>query len=200
MDTDPKVFELRGSTRLRRIYPRVPAGCRCGVVTAEICALAHLAEPSSNCVLRIGGMAERNYGLPDHVLGYLSCLLMHMGLPFLPLIVELMLTKQIDAKSLYLFAAIYPSAMAVTSYDQLQSNLAIWIGFVFAAAYGASVRSGPQIEHGAELAYAAVALFFLLHAVERFQRHIVDRRPFPEQRSRPTKSAGGKAVEDEQRG
>ena len=145
-------------------------------------------------------MAERNYGLPDHVQGYLSCLLMHMGLPFLPLIVELMLTKQIDAKSLYLFAAIYPSAVAVTSYDKLQSNLAIWIGFVFAAAYGASVRPGSQIEHGAELAYAAVALFFLLHAVERFQRHIVDRTPFPEQRSRPTKSAGGKAVEDEQRG
>jgi len=132
-------------------------------------------------------MPERNYGLPNHVQDYLSCLLMHMGLPFLPLIVELMLTRQIDPKSVYLFAAIYPTTIAVTSYDKLQRNLAIWIGFMFAAAYGVSVRPGPKIDHGTEFAYASVAIFFLLHAVERFQRHIVDRTPFPEQRNRPAR-------------
>lgn len=117
-------------------------------------------------------------GLPSHWEDFISCLLMHMLFPFLPLFIELLLTQSVDRKSLYLFAAMYPVSIGISSYNRLQQQAAFVIGIIFAVVYGVMVGGGPQMQNGEAFAAWSIGAIFLIHLVERYNRHVVDRTPF----------------------
>lgn len=123
-------------------------------------------------------MAKRIPGIPRHWQQYLSCLAMHIGAPFLPLGLEWLLSGSIDHKALLLFVAMYAMAIGITSSSILAFSLTLLVGLVYCAAYGAAVKgwSSANLEGG--VVKIVLGAIILVHALERFNRHVVDRTPF----------------------
>jgi len=141
----------------------------------------NIAQESSATVaetrLRSG---RRIPGLPDYWENYLLCLLFHMLLPLLPLALELWQIGNVSEKSLTLAASMYSIAIGVSSRSQLFFGITIVISIILAVAYG--IASGPQqpLPRSGTFAFGSICTVFILHTLERYNRHIVDKLPFLE--------------------
>ena len=122
----------------------------------------------------------RKIGLPNDEWGdYVMCLLLHMVLPLLPLLFETLVTKAPpSAKTVTLTTALYAISIGLSSENKTIFSLCLFIGFVFSVLFGLSHASNPS--DTTLVSYAAIALVFITHAAERYNRHVIDCRPFLE--------------------
>ena len=122
-------------------------------------------------------MAFRVWTPPRQWEHYLSCLVMHIVAPFLPIGLEWLLTGSVDAKSLCLFVAMYAMAIGITSSSVLFFALTLLVGLIFTAAYGWLVKGNGDTPINGIAPWVLVAIV-IIHALERFNRHVVDLAPF----------------------
>ena len=62
-------------------------------------------------------------GIPKPIQEYVLCILLHLLLPFLPLLIECGVQGRVDRKTLLLFLAIYALAIGVTSKSKLMFEI-----------------------------------------------------------------------------
>lgn len=119
-------------------------------------------------------------GIPKHVQEYALCILLHLLLPFLPLLIEYGVQGRVEQKTLLLFLAIYPLAIGVTSQSKLMFGVTVVIGLVFSAFFGLASGGIKLSDFTSNTAYFCLAAVVLIHALERYNRHAADREPFLE--------------------
>lgn len=119
-------------------------------------------------------------GIPKHVQEYALCILLHLLLPFLPLLIEYGVQGRVEQKTLLLFLAIYPLAIGVTSQSKLMFGVTVVIGLVFSAFFGLASGGIKLSDFTSNTAYFCLAAVVLIHALERYNRHVADREPFLE--------------------
>lgn len=126
-------------------------------------------------------MSKRIKGLPPHWEEYILCVLMHMILPYLPLLFELIFADEhkISEKSLMLFSAMYPLSIGLSSNSKLMFGFSIVVSIFFSVAYGV-VATGVSdtASNATEYAYFALCTIFIIHLLERYNRHVIDQTPF----------------------
>ncbi len=119
-------------------------------------------------------------GLPDYWENYFLCVLFHMLLPLLPLALELWQTATISEKSMTLAASMYSIGIGVSSRSKLMFGLTVIASLVFAIAYGIASGQQQPLSGSGTSALWSICAFFILHALERYNRHVVDQLPFLE--------------------
>jgi hypothetical protein len=123
-------------------------------------------------------MANRVKGLPPNWQDFLLCVLLHMALPFLPIILEHMIAGQVADKSLFLFTAMYPLAIGISSRNKLLFGIAVVTGIFFAVAFGVLTGGGRSLLLASVAVKYCLGTIILIHLFERYNRHVVDRTPF----------------------
>jgi hypothetical protein len=125
------------------------------------------------------------------------CLLAHLTLPLIPLLLELWIAKSVALESLYLVAAIYAVSISVSSRRGLGLLAGVVLGLVLCAGYGvlanqrvlaaAATTSAPQVNAalmqpgvmgGRWFPAIAILVVFILHAIERYKRHVNDKERY----------------------
>jgi len=140
------------------------------------------------------------FGIPLHWEHFITCILLHLLIPLIPLILELIFTSSLSTKSLTLIAAVYSITIGKSTSSSAQFAISIIISLIFSACYGITVASQKALEMintGAEnnnqpinymteiqyldvISGLAILMIFILHIMERYNKHIVDRIPFLE--------------------
>lgn len=125
-------------------------------------------------------MPKRIKGLPPHWEEYLLCVLLHMMLPFLPLLFELIFSKAhvVSDKSLMLFSAMYALSIGLSSSSKLMFGFTVVISIFFSVAFGVVAGGGNSIQNSEIFSFIALVFIFLIHALERYNRHVIDQTPF----------------------
>jgi len=116
--------------------------------------------------------------LPTYVENYLLCLLFHMLLPLIPIGLELWLTNTVTDNSLTLAASMYAIAIGISSRSRLLFGSSIVISILFAIDYGITVGQHASLPGTRSVVIWGICAVFIFHALERYNRHIVDRMPF----------------------
>jgi hypothetical protein len=121
---------------------------------------------------------------------FLVCLIVHMTFPLIPLIIEFVLTNDITPQSLTIAVAMYSMAIGSSSKVKFLFFLMVGVSILFSAAYGymllhlhVEVNGGQAVDHAIvdrlkQYSYWVIAGVFLIHAIERFSRHVVNDEPF----------------------
>jgi hypothetical protein len=142
---------------------------------------------------RILDDAGKIKGPPSHWEQYGICLLLHLTWPVLPLALERLLTGHLPPTSVMLTAFMFSIGVGISSRNQLQYAFSLVVGVITAVFFGFAVHAN-SVKHEAEqqqfitnadnlfvwIAGTIMALMFLLHACERYNRHVVERTPFLE--------------------
>lgn len=107
----------------------------------------------------------------------------HLGFPLFPLFFEAIFSSgSLSRSSIHIVASMYGITIGASSPSRLMFGLGMTVGFIFAAIYGHGVgmiaAKTPSEVVGVFWAWVAIAMMFLLHAAERYNRHVVDRIPF----------------------
>jgi hypothetical protein len=117
-------------------------------------------------------------GPPEHIQEFLLCVLFHLLFPFVPLLVEISLLGRVERKSLLLFLAIYAVSIGVSSRSRLMFGITIVLGMIYAIFFGIAT-TGAELRAPVLIAgQLALGLIVLVHACERYNRHVVDRIRF----------------------
>lgn len=115
-------------------------------------------------------------------------------LPLLPLIAEQWVTGHIKEDTWSVTAAMYAAGIGATSRNQIVFVLSFIVAAAMSFAYGldlAVAKSTLQVSGGATPsssnaggshfgALSVIVLVTIVHVVERFGRHFIERRPFLE--------------------
>ncbi len=126
-------------------------------------------------------MTGRVPGLSPYWQDYFVCLLFHMLLPLMPLTLEYAFTAGIRPSTAHLTASLYAISLGASSRNKLLFALGVMVGFFFAASFGQTVAAELQVGPApGVLVYplAAIVFIFMVHAFERYNRHVVDRTPY----------------------
>jgi hypothetical protein len=116
--------------------------------------------------------------LPIYVENYLLCILFHMLLPLLPVGLELWLTNSVTDTSLTLCASMYAIAIGISSRSRLLFGASIVISILYAIDFGLTVGNHSALPGTRKFVIWGIIAVFFLHALERYNRHVVDRTPF----------------------
>jgi len=124
-------------------------------------------------------MAKRIPALPDEWGDFLTCILLHMLLPLLPLLIELWLKGAPTEGTSAITASMYSIAIGLSSRNKAMLGLCILISIIFSVVFG--IVSASQTSQLSDVTlWSGVSIFsvFLLHCFERYNRHVVDCIPF----------------------
>ena len=124
--------------------------------------------------------SKRLRGLSPEWEDYVLCLLLRMILPFLPLGIELWRTGKIGPVSLTLAAAMYTISIGVASRNKLLFGFTVAAGVLYSMAFGIVVVETYSLPYVETVAGVGLVMVFSFHAVERYNRHIIDCTPFLE--------------------
>lgn len=111
---------------------------------------------------------------------YFGCIILHLFLPVLPLVLELIISNKISDASITLAVAIYAVSTGLASQNLAIFSMSLIISLIYTFLYGANAYA---LKYETELLgslyanYILVAIF-LTHSIERFKRHIIDKAPF----------------------
>ena len=119
-----------------------------------------------------------------------TCVMVHMIVPFIPIGFELLFLGHIRTSTLTITAAVYSIALGVSSESQLQFFFAFLVSMVYCGFYGVTVFYNSSNSENSpvhplftesiikNITAIGLILVFLVHLVERFQRHVRARKPF----------------------
>jgi hypothetical protein len=117
--------------------------------------------------------------IPKHWEYFLLSMMFVLILPLLPLFMELFATREIKPDSMAMAIAMYAVGIGVTSRSQVVFGSCLLTGIIFAVVYGVAVKS-PSVAPSGRICWFTIGLVFLIHGIERFQRHVQQRTPFLE--------------------
>jgi hypothetical protein len=117
-------------------------------------------------------------GIPEHIQEYLLCIPFHLLFPFLPLLVERIVLGHVEDKTLLLFLAVYPLSIGVSSRSRLLFGITVVICLVFSTLFGLASGKIEMWGTGSQIGYTCLLAVMLIHACERYNRHVADRQPF----------------------
>lgn len=125
--------------------------------------------------------ARRVPGPPEHWQQFGVCLLFHFFVPLLPVLADAVAAGGRPSPStLHLAASAYALSIGVSSRNVLSWGLFFVLGLVFAFSFGlSSVPAAAGLLGGSDtLPVGGIVLVFVIHLLERYNRHIVDREHF----------------------
>jgi len=112
---------------------------------------------------------------------YFACLLLHLVLPLLPIALEFLNTGKVSSNSLTLMASFYAISIGLSSYYRTQFAMGIIVCIIFASIFG-TISQGNTLALSLfmikVLASGTIFTIFIVHAIERYNRHVVDCEPF----------------------
>lgn len=130
---------------------------------------------------------------PEQWTQYLVCLLIHLTWPIAPLLFEKLLTDKVPLTSITLVAFMYAIAIGITSQRVLQLFIAIAEVVCLAVFYGSALQMHDNLDasksvhvHGLKesfmwwVAASGMLLIYIMHAAERYDRHVQKLDPFLE--------------------
>lgn len=119
--------------------------------------------------------------IPNPWQHFVSSIAVVLVLPVLPILLELGFTGKIRPETLLLTGAIYPVSIIAASETLGLLGLAGVISVVQAAAYGRAVEGigSPTPLWAIGLSIVSIVGVFLIHALERYTKHVVNGKPFP---------------------
>lgn len=124
-------------------------------------------------------MAKRIPTLPDQWEDLITCILLHMSLPLLPLLIEFWLKGFFTDGTSAITASMYSIAIGLSSRNKAMLGLCIVISIIFSVVFG--IVSASQITQLDDVTFwsgLSILSVFLLHCFERYNRHVVDCIPF----------------------
>lgn len=121
--------------------------------------------------------AGRIAGISKAWQNFFISLVLHLGLPLLPLVLERWFSGHIESKSAALTAALYSMAIGLSSRNVALFGTSICICVTFSAAFG-FLSKDPELVAADTLSYIVIGLVFVVHAIERYNRHVIDQQPF----------------------
>lgn len=124
---------------------------------------------------------------------YALCLFFLLLWPLAPLALEKLLTGRLAPTSMTLTAFMYAVGLGISSRNAGISYLSLAAGVLVAVFFGFAVHVGSSEHRSEDLAFiagtdklfgrlslASMALLFIPHAIERYNRHVADKSPFLE--------------------
>ncbi len=111
---------------------------------------------------------------------YLTCILLQMILPFLPITFELWQTSTVSEKSLTLATSMYSISIGISSRNKFLFSLTLFISLLFGMAFGLLSTQSQPLPNCKIFAIIGIVGVFISHSVERYFRHIKDKSPFLE--------------------
>lgn len=116
-------------------------------------------------------------GLPVYWENFGISILLHLLLPLLPLLIELLQNGVVGKTSLVLAASMYTISIGVSSRSRLMFAFTVLASIFYASLYGlVSGQSSTTIAEPASI--IGILATFVVHAGERYNRHVADRTPF----------------------
>lgn len=127
-------------------------------------------------------MAKKIPGISQEWSEYLTCLLLHMILPLLPLFFEAMIRSDSypSNSTLAITVALYSMSIGLTSRNKAMFGLCLIIGVSFSVVFGILSGSETKINGINTASTITIVAVFLIHAAERYNRHVADCTPFLE--------------------
>lgn len=118
--------------------------------------------------------------MPDNWESFILSLMFLLIFPLSPLGFELLFTGTVAAPTTQIAAAAFGLGIAASSRDKLIFGLGVSVGVVFAASYGNTVESGVISVTWLVVTVVSLLAVGVPHVFERYNRHVVDKQPFPE--------------------
>lgn len=121
---------------------------------------------------------------------FFLCVVFHLALPLLPLAIEFWQKHTVTNSSLTLGAAMYAISIGGSSKSKLMFGSMVVVCIVYSIAFGVLVShppppmpvagAPPPVLNTAANMYAGWAMLaiFFVHAMERYNRHVVDSTPY----------------------
>lgn len=108
------------------------------------------------------------------------CLVLHLTLPLLPMLIEWWKNHSISEGTATLTASMYAITIGLSSRSPLLFGLGIIMSLLFSVAYGIalSVDKGDGLDESTFASLTAIVFMLVFHALERYNRHAVDKTPF----------------------
>lgn len=124
-------------------------------------------------------MAKRIPALPAEWGDFLTCILLHMLLPLLPILIEIWLKGAPTEPTASITASMYSIAIGLSSKNKAMLGLCILISIIFSVVFGiVSASQTPQLSDVNLWSGISIFSVFLIHCLERYNRHVVDCVPF----------------------
>ena len=127
-------------------------------------------------------------GIPDRWQQFGLCMLFDLLVPCMPLAVEIPILGHVEAKTFFLFLAVFPITIGVSSRSQLMFGATVVICLGYSVIFGLAsngVRFGPLCFTFGDWCFIVVVV---LHAAERYNYHVAEGRAywkFNQEGSRP---------------
>ncbi|PST96841.1 hypothetical protein, partial [Photobacterium iliopiscarium] len=116
-------------------------------------------------------------GLSEETTEFITCLILHMLVPLLPLFIEALKMKGWPTEAtLAITASMYSMAIGLSSRNKAIFSLCLFVGILFAMAFGLSIGSVTASDSDSlvRIGSAVTILFvFGIHSCERYNRHVV---------------------------
>lgn len=129
------------------------------------------SNPSSPKSWRIPGPSPRWQN-------FLVCVLLLMVFPTAPLWLELWRTRAISESTIAMVAALYSITIGISTRNKLLTGWAFFSSFFYMGAFGMTVNSGQPLYESKIIGLAGIGVLFILHLLERINRHLLAREPF----------------------
>ena len=137
---------------------------------------------------------------------FMTCVMLHMLFPLLPLGIEKWITSTISQETLSITASMYAVSIGLSSRNKVVFGGTMTIAFIFAVMFG--ILQGNKVKDmdvnkvssqvikkgsntitpkkkkpkdlplGHEAAFLCLGLIFFTHSCERYNRHVADQTPF----------------------
>lgn len=122
----------------------------------------------------------KKIGFAENTQALLSCLLVHMLVPLIPMILEAWWREGgLTNTTATLTAAMYSISIGISSRSQGIFSLSLVIGLIFSVLFGL-ISSNPTIKIPYILEGSLFALMLVIgvHFCERFNKHYIEHEPF----------------------
>lgn len=117
-----------------------------------------------------------------------SSIICFLLLPWVPLVAEWGVTGGVKSSSFQIFVVLYGLGLGASSRDQARFSFGLLVGVVFSISYGAILEAdgarNVTYEGGFNSGYwwwitlVIGITLFILHATERYYRHVYNEEPF----------------------
>lgn len=120
-------------------------------------------------------------GVSDEVTEYLTCLILHMLIPLLPLILEVWKTEgRVAEATLVITASMYSISIGLSSRNKAIFALCLSISILFSMVFGLIISSptDQSLPLVKVISFTIIFIVFIIHACERYNKHVVQCIPF----------------------
>jgi hypothetical protein len=137
-------------------------------------------DGSSKLIAARSARAKRTRlpGLPPEWENFDLCMMFHLPLPLLPLGVEYVASGKITGPSVTMASGMYVIGVGTSSRSTLQFGLRFVLCILNSVAYGLLIAKPGADSTAIYWSSAGLILIFVMHALERYNRHVVDLDPY----------------------